>query len=153
MSRKDFTVSINVAQSPEQVFAAVNNVRGWWSANIDGPTDHLGAEFSFHHMDMHHSTHCITEFVTRKKVVWFTPTARINFVKDKAEWNRTTIVFDIERKGDSTELRFTHVGLVPAIECYGGCSEAWTFYITESLKALIEKGIGKPELRDQTAVA
>jgi hypothetical protein len=129
----------------------VNNVRGWWSANIEGPTNKLGAEFTFHHMDMHRSTHTITGFVPGKKVVWHTPKASINFVKNKAEWDGTDIHFDIERKGDKTELRFTHVGLVPAIECYCGCSEAWTFYIKDSLKALIETGKGQPELAGEAA--
>jgi hypothetical protein len=148
MTRKDFSVTIKVSQSPEQVFDAVNNVRGWWSANIEGPTDRLGAQFEFHHLDMHRSTHKITQFVPGKKVAWHTPKASINFVTDKSEWDGTEIIFDIERKGAKTELRFTHVGLVPAIECYGGCSEAWGFYIRDSLKALIETGKGQPELSD-----
>src|SRR5262249_39921984 len=48
-----------------------------------------------------------------------------NFVKNRTEWNGTDIVFEIDRKNGKTELRFTHVGLVPAFECYGDCSGAW----------------------------
>ena len=36
-----------------------------------------------------------------------------NFVKDKSEWKDTDILFDIAKKGDKTEVRFTHVGLSP----------------------------------------
>ena len=54
------------------------------------------------------------------------------------------IVFDIARKSDTTELLFTHVGLRPALECYGGCSGAWGFYVSESLRSLITKGKGDP---------
>jgi hypothetical protein len=57
--------------------------------------------------------------------------AKINFVKDKDEWNGTDIVFDIAKKGSKTELRFTDIGLVPAIECYGKCAGAWGFYTNQ----------------------
>jgi Activator of Hsp90 ATPase homolog 1-like protein len=149
MSDINFTTSFSVDQSPEEVFAAVNNVRGWWSEEIEGETDKLGAEFMFHYKDLHRSTHRITEFVPGKRVVWHTTDSSINFVSDKNEWQDTDIVFEIARKGDKTELRFTHVGLVPAIECYGDCSGAWSFYINESLRGLITAGKGKPEIIEE----
>lgn len=34
-----------VDQSPDEVFAAINNDRRWWSGEIDGSTDKPGAEF------------------------------------------------------------------------------------------------------------
>ncbi len=144
MTTKDYTTSFLVDQSPEQVFAAINNVRGWWSGEIDGRTDKLGAEFTYRYQDVHRSTQRITELVPGKKVVWHVLDAKINFVKDKAEWNGTDIIFEITKKGDRTELRFTHVGLVPAIECYGKCAGAWGFYINDSLRSLITTGKGDP---------
>jgi hypothetical protein len=144
MKTQDYTTSFAVDQSPDQVFAAVNNVRRWWSGDIEGRTDKLGAEFIYRYGDIHCSTQKITEWVPGKKVVWRVLDARISFVKDKAEWNGTDIVFEIARKGQKTELRFTHVGLLPAIECYGKCSGAWGFYINESLRSLITTGKGDP---------
>jgi hypothetical protein len=144
MKAKNYTISFVVEQSPEEVFDAINNVRGWWSEIIEGRTDQLGAEFTFHYQDLHHSTQRITELVPGKKVVWQVTEARINFVKNKSEWTGTDIVFDIARKGRKTELRFTHVGLTPAVECYGNCSGAWGFYVNESLRALITSGKGQP---------
>lgn len=52
--------------------------------------------------------------------------------------------FEIARKDGKTEVRFTHVGLVPTIECYGRCSGAWDFYVNGSLQSLITTGKGKP---------
>jgi uncharacterized protein YndB with AHSA1/START domain len=148
MKTKDFTISFTVDQSPQQVFAAVNNVRGWWSGEIEGSTDKLGAHFTYRYKDVHRSTQKITEFVPGKKVVWHVADAQLNFVKDKNEWNGTDIVFEIENKGDKTELRFTHVGLVPAFECYGGCSGAWGFYVNDSLRSLITTGKGDPNKKE-----
>ncbi|MGH6991288.1 MAG: SRPBCC family protein [Stellaceae bacterium] len=148
MNTKDYTVAFSVDQSPEQVFDAVNNVRAWWSGEIDGATDRLGAEFSYRYKDVHRTTQKITEFVPGKKVVWHVVDSQINFVKDKTEWNGTDIVFEIVRKGGKTELSFTHVGLVPAIECYGGCSGAWGFYVGDSLRSLITTGKGQPNVTE-----
>jgi len=144
MKKKDFSTTFLVDQSPEEVFDAINNVPGWWSEEIDGSTDKLGAEFKFHYKDFHRSTQKITEFVPGKKVVWHVSEAKLNFVKNKTEWTGTDVIFEINRKGKKTELRFTHVGLVPAFECYGDCSGAWGLYINDSLRSLITKGKGQP---------
>ena len=53
------------------------------------------------------------------------------------------------QKQDKTELRFTHVGLVPAFECYGDCSGAWGFYINDSLRSLITTGKGQPNQTEE----
>lgn len=148
MNTENYTASFAVDQSPEEMFDAINNVRGWWSEEIDGRTDKLGAEFTYRYQDLHRSTQKITEFVPGKKVVWHVEDAKINFVEDKDEWTGTDIIFEIARKGDKTELRFTHVGLVPSIECYGKCSGAWGYYIKESLLGLITTGKGDPNEKD-----
>jgi hypothetical protein len=144
MRDKNFTTSITVDQSPREVFDAINDVRGWWSGEIHGRTDALGAQFEYRYQDLHRSVQKITEWVPGKKVVWHIVDGHLGFVQDKDEWKGTDIVFEITRKGDKTELRFTHVGLVPAFECYGDCSGAWGFYIQDSLRSLITTGKGHP---------
>jgi uncharacterized protein YndB with AHSA1/START domain len=148
MSKQNYTTSFLVDQSPEQVFDAVNNVRGWWSGEIDGRTDKPGAEFTYRYQDLHRTTQKITEMVPGKKIVWHVLDAQINFVKDKTEWKGADIVFEIAKKDGKTELRFTHVGLVPTIECYGKCAGAWGFYINESLRSLITTGKGDPNEKE-----
>lgn len=149
MKTENYTTTFWVEQTPEEVFAAVTNVRGWWSEEIDGATDQLGATFRFQSGDMHRSTHQITEFVPGKKIVWHTTDSQINYVKDKAEWQGTDIVFEITRQDDKTELRFTHVGLVPIIECYGDCSGAWDFYVNDRLRSLITAGNGQSSPKEE----
>jgi hypothetical protein len=144
MNSKDYNIVFSVDQSPKEVFDAINNVRRWWSEDIEGSTDKLGAEFKFRHKDLHRSTQKITEFVPGRKVVWHVLDSQISFVEDSAEWKGTDIVFEITKKNNKTELRFTHVGLVPTIECYGDCAGAWGFFIKESLRGLITSGTGQP---------
>lgn len=144
MKGKDYTVAILVDKTPRQVYDAVNNVRAWWSGEITGRTDKLGSQWTYRYQDLHRSTQKITEMVPGRRVVWHVTDSYLSFVKDNREWNGTDIVFDIATKGDKTELRFTHVGLAPAVECYGDCSSAWRFYIKGSLRKLITTGKGAP---------
>ena len=113
---------------------------------IDGNTDKLGGEFTYRYKDMHRSKQKITEFVPGKKIVWHVTDADLGFVKNKAEWMGTDIIFEMARKGGKTELRFTHAGLVPAFECYGGCSGAWGALVEANLRKLIATGKNQPDL-------
>ena len=149
MAHRNFTTTFSVEQSPQEVFDAISDVRGWWSGEIEGRTDALGAEFTYRYKDLHRTTQRITEFVPGKKVVWHVIESYIGHVEDEKEWDGTDVVFEIERKGDETEVRFTHVGLVPAIACYGGCSSAWSFYVNDSLRRLITAGKGQPNDKEE----
>ena len=148
MSAQSYTATFVVDQTPEQVFAAVTNPRAWWSEEIVGQTDQLGAEFVFRYQNLHKSTQRITEFVPGRKIVWHVTESHIGFVSDTNEWKGTDIVFEVGRLNGKTELRFTHVGLVPAIECYDACSGAWGFYVNDSLRRLITTGRGQPNRRE-----
>ena len=153
MNDQSLTTSFTVDQTPEEAFDAINNVRGWWSGEIDGRTDKLGEVFTYRYKDVHRTTQKITEFVPGKKVIWHVTDAELSFVEDKSEWNGTDVVFEIARKKGKTEVRFTHVGLVPAFECYGGCSGAWGFYINDSLRNLITTGKGQPNQTEKESGA
>jgi hypothetical protein len=141
MSNHDLTTSFTVDQSPEEVFAAINNVRGWWSGEpgIEGSTDKLGDEFTYRYNPHHYSKQKITESIPGKKVVWLVLDSQLNFVRHKSEWNGTKITFEIAKKGHKTEVRFTHAGLVPEYECFNACSGAWGSYVNGSLRNLITK--------------
>ena len=131
-------------QTPKQAFDAINNVRGWWSGEIEGPTDKLGDEFTYRYKDIHYSKQKLIEVVPDQKVVWLALDSYLNFAEDKTEWNGTKIIFEIARKGGKTEVRFTHQGLVPQIECFENCSIAWSYYINGTLRSLIATGNGQP---------
>jgi uncharacterized protein YndB with AHSA1/START domain len=149
----NFSVVYTVNQSPEEVFSAINDVRGWWTGEpgAKGTTDKLGAEWTYQFKDLHYTKQRITEFVPGKKVVWLVLDSKLSFVKDQTEWNGSKITFEITKKGDKTELRFTHVGLVPDVECYGDCSSAWGYYVKGPLRKLISKK-GKASVGERVKV-
>jgi hypothetical protein len=148
MGDQNLTYTFTVDQTPEEAFAAINNVRGWWSGEIEGSTDKLGDVWSYRYKDIHYSKHEITEFIPGKKVVWLVVDGFLNFVEDKSEWKGTKITFEIAKKGGKTEVRFTHVGLVPDHECFTLCSNAWGTYINGSLRSLITTGQGRPNPKE-----
>ena len=149
----DFTATFTVEQTPEEVFAAVNNVRGWWSGEIEGSTDKLGGVWTYRFQDIHCSKQEITELVPGQRVAWHVLDGFLNFTEDKTEWTGTDIAFDISRHGDRTEVRFTHIGLVPEFECFDNCSNAWGFYIKGSLRHLISTGQGQPNEKEPGSTA
>ncbi|MDB5141493.1 MAG: ATPase [Mucilaginibacter sp.] len=148
MTTTDFTTTLLVDQTPEEVLNAINNVRGWWSENIDGGTEKLNDEFIYQYKDVHYCKIKVIELVPDQKVVWLVLDNYFKFTEDKSEWKGTKIIFDISQKDNQTEIRFTHEGLVPQYECYEICREAWTNYIQDSLRNLITTGKGQPNAKE-----
>ena len=148
MSKQNFEVTVDVNNSADQVFAAINNVRGWWSEEIEGSTDKLNEVYFYHFKDVHRCTIKVAELIPGKRVVWEVLDNYFSFTEDKSEWIGNKIVFDIYDPGDKTQLTFSHVGLIPQYECYAVCEEAWTNYITNSLRKLIETGKGEPNPKE-----
>ncbi len=143
---QSYTTTFTVDQTPAEVFAAVNHVRGWWSQAVEGHTDKLDATFHYRYQEMHRCTIKITELVPGQRVSWHVMENYFAFTEDKREWTGTDIVFEIIKQGDKTEVQFTHVGLVPTDECYPVCSDGWGTYINGSLLRLITTGTGQPNV-------
>lgn len=145
MENQAFTTTLTVSQSPKVAFAAINNVRGWWSEMLEGNSAQLHDEFSYRHKEFHYSRQRLIEFVPDQKVVWLVTDSKLTFVQDQTEWTNTKIVFEVVEANGMTEIRFTHEGLVPAIACYKDCSGGWNHYLKGSLLPLITTGVGKPD--------
>ncbi|MEV6325405.1 SRPBCC domain-containing protein [Nocardia sp. NPDC051787] len=150
MTTADFTATITVDATQEEAFAAINNVRGWWSETIEGSTGTVGDSYCFEVPGVHRCTMSTTESIPGKRLVWHVTDSYLSFVADTAEWEDTDVVFDLTERDGRTEIRFTHVGLHPSGECYEVCSNAWGAYITTSLHNLITTGKGDPFLRGTT---
>ena len=142
LTSANFTTSFFVNHSTEEVFIAINNVRGWWQGEIEGDTKELNDEFTYRMTGHHYSKQQIVESIPNEKVVWLVTDSELKFAH-KNEWTDTKIIFEIKEINNKTQVRFTHVGLIPAFECYGDCSWAWSALMQESLVSLITTGKGK----------
>ena len=144
----DFTTTIVVDRTPKEVFNAINNVRGWWSEEIEGPTDELFETFEYRYLDMQRCKMRVMKLVPARSIAWLVLENHFSFTEDKTEWTKTKMLFEISRQGEKTKVDFTHVGLVPDYECYDVCSDAWGTYIRGSLRNLIATGRGQPNVRE-----
>jgi uncharacterized protein YndB with AHSA1/START domain len=144
MKTSDFTLTLLVDQSPKEVFNAIKNVRGWWSGlyseEFEGRTDKLNEEFTFRAGEgAHYSKQKLIEIIPDKKFVWLVTDSNLTFLENKTEWTGTKIIFEISKKGNKTQIRFTHEGLVPEVKCYDSCAPAWAQYLKEKLRNVISK--------------
>ena len=149
MTKQSYTTTVTVDRAPDEVFHAINDVRGWWSEEVEGRTDQVGSQFRYRGHDEantveHLATIRVEQLVPGRRIVWRVLDNHFSFTDDQTEWKDTEIRFDISEKNGATEVRFTHAGLVPAHECFDVCSNAWSFYIGDSLRNLITTGEGAP---------
>ena len=141
----DFTTTVTIAGSPADVFTAILDTRSWWNQAIDGPTAEQGDEFGFEVEGLHKIRARVTDVTANRRVEWLVLENNFSFVKDQSEWVGDRIVFNLEPVADGTKVTFTQHGLVPELECYDVCSNAWAFFVRDSLRLLAEQGQGKPE--------
>lgn len=139
MKTQDYTTTITVDATAQEAFHGINSIAKWWTENLEGRSQKLHDEFTVRFGDVHVSTQKLVEVIPNKKVVWLVTDSNLNFVEDKREWTNTKISFEIAEKGDKTQIRFTHIGLLPQVECYDACTNAWGQYIQESLFNLLQK--------------
>ena len=151
MKKQDYTATILVRATATWAFKSINNVAGWWTENIDGRSEKLNDVFNIYFGETF-VTMKIVESVPDKRVVWNVTDCYLHWLADKKEWKDTRIVFEISAEGDSARIQFTHIGLVPEVECYDNCVKGWDQYIKDSMARLINEGKGIPQ-RKQIATA
>lgn len=145
MKAYDFTTTISVKQSAQEVFAAICNVRAWWSQHIEGSTNERHDKFRVD-FRTHWWAFEIEEMIPYERITWRVTDSYMPWNKHKTEWTGTKISFEISGRDDNTGMQFTHTGLHPSSDCYNGCSKGWIGYIHLSLAALIRTGKGTPDV-------
>jgi hypothetical protein len=106
----NYTVEIEVAKSPDDVFNHVISLSKWWPEEFEGENIKLNTEFIFKTGDMHYSKNKVVEFVPNKKIVWLTTGSRRR--TDDFDWTGTKFIFELTPRGDNTVLKFTYDGVI-----------------------------------------
>ena len=141
MTNKSYTTTLEVTQSPQAVFNAINDVTKWWSNDFEGNSSRLNDSFIINHPNQHYSKQKLAELIPEKKIVWLVTESKLNWIKgNKDEWTNTKMIFDITTTENKTVLHFTHEGLVPEKECYARCSQGWNMVIKQWLFNFIADG-------------
>lgn len=144
MNQQNYQSSIAAGFTPREAFEGINHVTEWWARNIEGNTEKLNDVFTVHFGETY-VTFKITESVPNEKVAWHVTDCYLPWLKDKTEWNGTTVVFEIFPLGDETQVTMTHIGLVPEVECYNGCEAGWNKHFKGSLLKLLTEHVGAPQ--------
>lgn len=144
MENKNYHKTIAVKASPEDAMKKISQVNNWWAKKVRGKTEKLNNKFTVNFGETYVDFQ-ITELVPNKKVVWKVTDCNLHWIKAKKEWNGTEVVFEISKKGNETQIDFTHIGLVPGVECYNDCETGWNGHLADSLVKFINRGEGMPQ--------
>lgn len=135
---------VEIAAAPEKVYAALSSLpglRGWWT-EVAGDTG-VGGEIVFT-FGGRGATRMRIEATDAPRG----GQARVHWLclgsEAVADWKGTRVEFALSPGANgSTQLRFEHLGLVPALACFEDCQKGWNKYLP-SLKAYAETGAGYP---------
>ena len=143
MENKNYHRQLTLAKNAQEVLDEISHVSDWWAKDLTGSSVDINDVFTVHFGETF-VTFQVTELVPGKRLVWHVNDCNLPWQNDKKEWTDTEVVWEVSPKNGSTQIDFTHVGLIPEVECYDNCVKGWDFYVLESLKKLITEGHGLP---------
>ncbi len=143
MKKQDYSTSFKADSSQAETFKSITNVSKWWTENVEGSSQNVNDVFTVH-FGQTNITLEVAESVSGKKISWNVIDCNKHWLKNKKEWKGTRITWEISAEGNATIVSFNHLGLVPGLECYAVCEDAWSDYLHNSLLKLIESGKGQP---------
>ena len=100
----DLTYRFTVSRSAAEAFAAICDVRAWWSGSVAGPTAALGDEWTYEVPDLHVTDFRIVDLVPDHSVAWLCTRSWLAFTEDKEEWTGTTVRFEVTELAVGTEV-------------------------------------------------
>ena len=149
MTQQNYSSTVTAKVTPEQAIDKISRVPEWWTKGFAGAAQKVGDAFTVRFGETFVNFK-ISEVVPGKKVVWQVTDCNLHFVNDKKEWKDTSVVWEASPSNGGTQVRMTHVGLVPGVECYGNCKEGWDFFVGESLSKLLNGNKGLPDRQKES---
>jgi hypothetical protein len=131
-----------VKVSPGTAIKCISDVQGWWSTNFEGQSKQLNDIFHVRFGKTWADIRIIQ--LSPGTLTWEVTACFLNLLKNTQEWVNTQIDWKVEAAGEMTKISMSHVGLVPALECFKDCSNGWNFFTQKSLYQLIADGKGSP---------
>ena len=142
MEKKNFHTTITVEASAGEAIKKISNIPEWWGITFTGSSEKQNDKFTVKMTGDSFFNFTVAELIPSKKVVWLVTDCYMPWYSDKKEWTNTKLIFDLNENNGKTELKFTHEGLTPEVECYKDCEPGWTHWIKTSLFSYFTTGKG-----------
>ena len=139
----DILHRVIIEASPEKVYSALTEqaqLSAWWTKAVTEKKIGSVASFLFGPNGEHKIEMEITDLVSNERVCWKCVAG---------PWVDTgAFQFNIQADERGSALQFSNLGWAEANEFFMHCNSKWGFFLTVSLKNLLEQGNGQPHPHD-----
>lgn len=140
----DFRATIRADLARAEAIQRISHVDRWWSKNCEGSSSSVGDVFTVRFANGDRYTIRIAELDPTSGITWDVTDSFQGWVADTDEWIGTSIVWAVNDETEGVSIEMTHVGLVPKLECFDGCTGGWRYLVNESLAKYLTDGEGLP---------
>ena len=140
---QNYQSTIQASVSAKEAYDKIALVGEWWATSFAGSAKELGDTFTVTFGETFVDFK-ISEAIVDQRIVWEVANCYLPWLKDKTEWNGTSVAWDVTSVDGVTTVAMTHIGLTPEVECYQGCEEGWNHHIHQSLVQFLNEGKGSP---------
>lgn len=140
---KDYNATLTSSHNAEVIFKTITEEMSNWWAPMSGKFVNLGDQASIRFGENSYWSFEASTLNKPSRVVLTCNGAHhiCDNLSDKsrAEWLGTKLVFEITEEQENSHINFTHIGLVPELECFDECKAGWDHYFLGSLKDYLEE--------------
>ena len=138
----NYSASILAPVPPEQVARAIDrDLTLWWSTRVDRHPDGFTIRFNNSHVRFAYAPDR-----TSTRFVWHCTDAHMIINDyDPAEWQGTSLIWELAATDTGCRITLTHDGLTPALHCNDICVAGWNKYFEVSLRDHLNGATPCPE--------